>query len=319
VIRPVLTHPTTAVVGGTDLGRAAAFFGAMGALPYSAPDLSACAAGALYGLDRPLRQIVLRTPGSATTVRLVETPNAAPPFRALDTGAYGLDIFTRDLDVTMSGVRATGGHNITPLVPYGPERTIQPDAPDFLNQEVLFQGPDEITVYITDTTVSTNEWPTILHTEPRQINSEIVMLCWVVPDNDVERAFWENEAQLVVVGDGYPDNDAMVKLMYHPRPTPLRCVNLSDAASGTKMELMSYPEEETTQRPEWPLVGGFHGAHFEVADLDNTMTALPSASFGEVVVADDGEGERRAVTGVSPGGVRFELWETNAAQQDASA
>jgi hypothetical protein len=307
----VLTHPSAAVVGTTDLARTALFFGALGCVPLTAPDLTAAAAEALYGLSSAVRQTVLFTPGSDTTIRLVETPNAAPPFRALDRGAYGLDFFTRDLELTMRSVTAAGAHNLTALVPYGPERSITPDAPDFLNQEVLFQGPDEITIYVTDTTVSTNDWPTVLQQDPRRVNSEVVMLCWVVPDNDIERKFWEAEAGMAVVGDGFPDSDAMVDLMYHPRSTPLRCVNISDTGNGTKMELMSYPEEETTRRPEWPLAGGFHGAQFSVTDIHATIAQLPSATFGDIVAADQGSGPQLAVSATSPGGVRFELWETS--------
>lgn len=306
---PVLTHPTSAIVGTTDLAAAAQFFSALGCTPWLLPPLMGRAAQALYGLDGPTRQLAMRSPGSDTFIRLVETPHSAPPFRALDLGAYGLDFFTRDLALTMSAVERAGAHNITPLVPYGPERSITPHAEDFLNQEVLFQGPDEITVYVTDVTVSTNDWPTKLQDDGR-VNSEPVMLCWVVDDNDVERRFWESEAGLVVVGDGYPDSDAMIELMYHPRSTPLRCVNISDAAGGTKMELMSYPEESgLRRREEWPLRGGFHGAQFVVDDVRHAVTRLPSAAFGDVVEVATADGSVSAVTGISPGGARFELWE----------
>ncbi|WP_309105102.1 hypothetical protein [Microbacterium sp.] len=306
---PVLTHPTAAVVGTTDLAGAALFFSALGCVPWALPPLDRRSAYALYGLDDEARQLAMRSPRSETFIRLVETPHAAPPFRALDLGAYGLDFFTRDLALTMSAVERAGAHNITPLVPYGPERSITPDAEDFLNQEVLFQGPDEITVYITDVTVSTNHWPTMLAHDER-INSELVMLCWVVDDNDVERQFWESEAGLVVVGDGYPDSEAMIELMYHPRSTPLRCVNISDAAGGTKMELMSYPEESgLPRREEWPLRGGFHGAQFVVDDVEEAVRSLPSATFGDVVEVTTDAGTIAAVTGTSPGGARFELWE----------
>jgi hypothetical protein len=39
------------------------------------------------------------------------------------------------------------------------------------------------------------------------------------------------------------------------------------------------------------------------------MAALPSATFGTVITADDGGGARRAVAGKAPDGARFELWE----------
>lgn len=306
---PPLTPPTAAIVGTTDIPAAALFFSALGCVPWTLPSLGASAAKALYGLEHGARQLAMRTPGSENVIRIVETPHAAPDFHALDLGAYGLDFFTRELELTMASVERAGAHNITPLVPYGPERSLTPDTEDFVNQEVLFQGPDEITVYVTDINVSTNDWPTLLQRDGR-VNSELVMQCWIVDDNDEERRFWESEAGLTVVGDGYPDSDAMVELMHHPRSTPLRCVNLGDVDGGTKMELMSYPQERgLRRRPDWPLRGGFHGAQFTVDDVERTMKRLPSATFGELVHIETASSTVAAVTAVSPGGARFELWQ----------
>ncbi|GAB3597461.1 hypothetical protein [Microbacterium tumbae] len=308
---PVLTYPESAVVGATDLPAMALFLGALGMLPRPIREVDSDVARALYGLDAGTRELEMYTPGSDRRVRIVETPNAAIPFAPLVAAPYGLDFFSRDLDVTIGMVTAAGGHNFTELVGYGLEPSMHPDASGkSLNYEILFQGPDELTVYVTDVNKTDERYPTLLDDDPALVNSELVMLCWVTETPDREREFWEQEVGVDVVFDGYASNDGMVDLMYHPHPTLLRCINITDTERNTKIELMSYPDEEVEVQPVWPLRGGLFAGQFAVDDLSAAMAALPSATFGDVVEFSEGQTKLRAVTALSPSRVRFELRET---------
>lgn len=307
---PVLQYPEYAVVGATDVPAMALFFSAFGMVPLRSATIPAEATAALYGASGPATQVIMHTPGSNRRVRIVSTDQPALPFQPLVAGPYGLDYFSRDLDVTIGMVKAAGGHNFTPLVGYGAEPTRHPDAdPADKNYEILFQGPDELTVYVTDIDQSPKRYASLLDEDETLVNSELIMLCWVIGNTgDRERQFWEEEVGVDVVGDGYPDNADMVELMYHPRPTPTRCLNITDTGRNTKIEIMSYPEEEVATPPIWPLRGGLFAGGFSVPSVAAAIADLPSASFGEVVTfLDPDDGEITAVTGTSPAGVRFEL------------
>lgn len=307
---PVLQYPEYGIVGATDVAAMALFFSAFGMIPLRSSSIPAEATEALYGATGPATQVIMHTPGSNRRIRIVQTSNAALPFEPLVAGPYGLDYFSRDLDVTIGMVKAAGGHNFTPLVGYGSEPTKHPDAdPHDKNYEILFQGPDELTVYVTDINQTPRRYASLLDADDTMINSELIMLCWVIGNTgDLERKFWEEEVGVDVVGDGYPDNADMVELMYHPRPTPTRCLNITDTERNTKIEIMSYPEEEVKVPQNWPLRGGLFAGGFSVSSVEAAIADLPSATFGQVVTFNDpDEGMVTAVTGTSPSGVRFEL------------
>jgi hypothetical protein len=307
---PVLGHPEVTVIGTTDPYRMAACLAIFGAQPEPAPALSSAAAKELYGIDAPLEQLIVRTPGAQGAVRLVATPHAAEPFAPLVAGAYGIDYYTTDMELTLRLAAAAGATGFSEVVGYESEGSVDHDkVPDRLQYEARFLAPDEMSVFLTDVSTSAVAFPTVLTREPRRLHSELLMLCWVVEDGDVSRDFWGSEAGLDVVVDVFCGADEMAVLMAHPRSTPLRCVNVADPAKRRRMEFMSYPEETLTRRADWPLRGGLHAAGFPVDDLDRAMAALPSATFGTVITADDGGGARRAVAGKAPDGARFELWE----------
>ncbi|GAB3597470.1 hypothetical protein [Microbacterium tumbae] len=308
---PVLTYPETTIIGTTDVGRMAAFFSVFGAQPVRVSPIPRAAARVLYGIDAELSQIVLHEPGIDTTIRLIETPHSAPAFEPLKYGPYGIDYYTRDLALSMDILRAAGADRFSPLVGYGAEGN--------RNYELLFFGPDELGVFLTDTVATDQPWPTKLVDDPARTHSEVLMHVWVVKDAELERRFWTEEAGLLVVsgsdGDAWTNethqewNDEMQRLMYTPRNTPLHGINITDAGRHHKIELLDYPEETVTERPSWPLRGGFFAGAFYVDDLDQAKAGLPSATFSDTVVLDEGRGEKRAVTAMSPGCVRFELWE----------
>jgi catechol 2,3-dioxygenase-like lactoylglutathione lyase family enzyme len=309
----VLTYPETTIIGTTDLPRMANFLAIFGAQPERIPDLSAEAASALYGIEETLPQLILHEPNGTERIRLVQTPHAAPAFEPLVAGPYGIDYYTRDLELSLDMLRAAGARNFSPLVGYAGEPTIHgPNTSGDLTHELLFQGPDDLSIFLTDIRITSDSWPTKLTVEPHRTHSEVLMLCWVVSDAQAERRFWTEEVGMEIVGDGHPENDEMQKLMFTPRNTPLHCLNITDAGHHHKMELMSYPQETLGVRPDWPLRGGFHGGGFYVEDLEAAIAALPSATFGAIVEADEGDGLRRAVSAKSPDAVRFEIWERSA-------
>lgn len=306
---PVLTYPTSALVGSVDLGAQATFLSSFGMRPRRIVNIPAHAAAALYGLDGPTRRLEMVTPGSNRTIRIVETPHAAAPFRPLTAGPYGLDFFTTDPTTTMAMATAAGAHNATDYIEFGLEPSLHPEAADTpKSYENLFQGPDELTIYTTDIVKTVNHYPNLLDRDPELINSELIEICWVIQDMDSEQAFWEKEVGVDVVFECYAENAGMVELMHHPRPTLLRCINITDTERNTKIEFMSYPEETIDSLPTWPLRGGLFASVFWVPDLSIAIDALPSASFGSVVEYNDPQdGAVAAVSALSPGNVRFEI------------
>jgi hypothetical protein len=306
----VLTYPETTIIGATDIYKMVTFLSVFGAQPERLPNLTREAASALYGIDSELRHFVLHEPGGTETIRVIETPHEAPPFTPLVAGPYGIDYYSRDLELSIGMLKAAGATDFSPLVGYAGEPSIHgEDTSGKKTHELLLHGPDNLGIFLTDITITSAPWPTKLTTEPHRLHSEVLMLCWIISDKKGERRFWSEEVGMEIVGDGFPENDEMQKLMYHPRSTPLHCLNITDAGHHHKMELMSYPDETVGRRPDWPLLAGFHAGGFFVDNLEETTEALPSATFGDIVTVDAGSGPQRARTAASPDGVRFELWE----------
>lgn len=311
----MLEHPRVSVIGSTDLARTAAFFSVFGARPQRLPDVDADAAAALYGVEGAVEQWTMVTPGvDHHQLVLVATPHDAVPFAPLTAGAYGLDYFSTDIELTLRLLAGAGATDASPLVGYGPDPVQHDGDPArWRNYEARLLAPDDISIFVTDILRSEQSlYPTLLDDEPERLHSEMLQLCWVSDDIEADLAFWTGEAGLRLMGDGFPDSAEMARLMNHPRSTPLRDLALGAVGPTrfrTKIELMAYPEETVTRRPDWPLRGGLHAAGFLVDDLEQTMTDLHSASFGDVVEVDRGQGRQACVTATSPDQLRFELWE----------
>ncbi|MBS1694268.1 MAG: hypothetical protein JST91_18805 [Actinobacteria bacterium] len=303
--------PSSTVLGATDPAAMAAFLAVFGGQPRRVPPLSVVTSSSLYGIEAELDQVVVTEPRSGATIRIVGTPHPAPTFTPLVAGPYGIDYYTRDLELSQGMLRAVGGREFSPLVGYtGVPNAAGPQITGHITHELMLRGPDELAVFLTDVTATSRPWPTLLDVDPDRVHSELLQMCWVVDDMDAERAFWLEEVGWICVLDEVPDLDEMQTLMSTPGNSPLRCVHVTGAAGNHKIELMAYPAERVGARAHWPLRGGLHCVTFDVADLDATMAALPSAHFGIPLVADAGRGPQRVVTATSPGGcVRFELWE----------
>lgn len=307
-----LPAPEYAVIGATDVERMALFLASLGMHAGRRWEVDAVSAATLYGLSEATEVLEMASPFSSRRIRVVRSVNAAEPFAPLRSGPYGLDFFSRDIHTTVAMTRAAGGHNYTDLVPYGDEVELMGDKepgknapdPEKVNYEILFQGPDELTVYVTDTARSENQSSPVLAEHPDVINSELIMACWVIEQPDRERRFWEGQAGYQTLYDGFAGNEAMVELMYHPRPTPLRCNVITGSPKGTQIELMSYPEEQLTPQSTWPLRGGLFAVGMQVDRLEDAIAALGAVSFSPVATPGDGS---RMVTGTTPAGVRIEL------------
>ncbi len=308
----VLLAPQSTVLGATNPAATATFLAVFGGQPVRVPALDAASAYALYGVEAELSQIVIHEPRCDATIRIVQTPNAAPVFRPLMAGPYGVDYYTRDIQLSVAMLTEAGEKGFSPLIGYTGVPTGQgPEITGHITNEMMLRGPDELCVFLTDITRTSRPWPTLLSADLRRTHSELLQLCWVVADMETEKSFWVDEAGMICVLDEVPELDQMQALMFTPGNSPLRCVHVTDGPGRHKIELMSYPEEIVGRRPHWPLRAGLHSAGFVVDDLDVTRGLLPSARFGEVVTANIGVGPQRAVTATTPGGsMRFELWET---------
>ncbi|MEE6165656.1 MULTISPECIES: VOC family protein [unclassified Mycolicibacterium] len=311
MLNPILNAPSCTVIGSTDPERLVAFLSVFGGQPRRVPSLPAATARALYGVEQPLRQFIIDEPGFGSAIRIVETPHPAPQFAPLQAGPYGIDYYTRDIELSTGMLKSIGAQHFSPLVGY--TGTPSPEGPQItghVTHELLLIGPDELAIFLTDVNSTSRPWPTALNDAPRRTHSELLQACWVVTDMELDKAFWVEEAGLHCVLDEIPEVDEMQRLMFTPGNSPLRCVHVTEGIGGHKIEMMSYPEESVGRRPDWPLRGGLHASAFRVGDLDAACEKLPSAQFGPVARADLGSGMQRAVSATSPGsGVRFELWE----------
>lgn len=307
----VLPAPSTAVIGAQDMGAMAAFLGVFGGQPRRLPPLAPEAARQLYGIDTALDQLLIEEPGSAGTIRLVQTPNAPLPFLPLQEGPYGVDYYSRDLELSLSMLSAAGGNTTSRVVGYtGDPAFHSAEETGHITHELMMVGPEELRLFLTDVRRTTNPWPTLLSTDSARTHSELLQVVWVVCDIEAELAFWRDEIGMIVVLDEVPELDEMQDLMFTPRNSPLRCVHVTDAVGHHKIELLFYPDEKLMPHPHGGIRGGLHSVAFDVHDLDATMRLLPSATFGPVVTADQGRGSQRVVAGRSPSGsVQFELWE----------
>ncbi|MGE0007159.1 MAG: hypothetical protein AB7S92_16405 [Parvibaculaceae bacterium] len=295
---PGLTYPHHSIFGTTDFARLAGFFALFGYQPRKMAGLSKEAAGALYGLDAEAEQWLLRSPATDSPIRIVATPHKAEKAVPMQKGPYGIDIYSSDLKLTLSMVESAG-FRTTRIVPYEVE--------GWPRREARALGPEEFTVFLIESLEQ--RFPSVLDREYWRAHSQVHMLCWIVDRIDEERRFWTEEAGLTIMRDVLLDPQAMVDLMDHPRPVRFGAVQVADPDINRRMELMHFVDDQVPRRGDWPLKGGFHGGAFRVPDLEKAMARMTSAAFGKVVETGLGDVRHRVSTGVSPGGVRFELWQ----------
>lgn len=293
----MFSSPTGAVVGATNVAAMVRFFEVFGFTPSAESDLPARAARALYGVERTLEDILLTMAGSDRgTVRVVGPVKGALPADEYDTGAYAIDLYTRDLDASLDVVHAAGyDHGPVGHVELGP----------IVMDEAHVHGPDGLRLVLTE---SERPWTSRLDSDPSALHSEGNSLIWAVDSIAAALEFWRGLLGVTVPFDIPVAHPELTRCMgLSESEVPLRIAMVCDEAlAPMRMELLEFVGKRGRPRPAWPLYAGLHGPAFEVDDLTSARTVLSSAGadVGDVVEV----GARRGCSAMAPGGVRFEVW-----------
>ncbi|MCP3956433.1 MAG: hypothetical protein GY719_01130 [bacterium] len=293
----MLSSPSHVVIGCSDLEKTERFLRHFGFEGEAGPELSAETAAALYGLDGPARQRVLRTPGADFGwARLVATPHGAREAGPYDARPIAIDFYTRDIHRSIEISRSADAE-ICQLVEFslGPLEI----------QEVEVVGPDHLMVVF----IGVNKLrPSVLDRDPDRLHSEIHSVVFSVQSAEASLPFWTETAGLQTLIDAPIKGPIISELMGLPRPdVPVRFALMCDDDSNpARFELLEFYEDPGAAQPTWPLAAGLHAPAFDVDDLDAVMAGLTGAELGTVVEVE----QARAVSAVAPGGVRFEVWQT---------
>ncbi|MGO9178950.1 MAG: hypothetical protein ACLQBX_02050 [Candidatus Limnocylindrales bacterium] len=297
-----LGSPTHAIIGASDATAMAEYLARFGFTVRRTATLPAAAAEALYGLDAETREIELAAPGAAVGwLRVVEThlPAIAPlPY---GHGPALIDLYTRDIAVSMAEALAGGAHP-GPTVGYPVEGLGSV-------YEARALGPDHLPLGFV---MSDSRRSSLLDRDPGAMHSELHAYVWTVPSIDETVPFWRDEAGMTQLLDSLVDDPGISQFMELPRPgVSIRIVHLSDVeANPVRFELMEFPDDRGAQRPTLPLRPGLYAAAFQVGDLVAAQGAMSGAVYRPVVRLDTALHQRAvAVSGLAPGGVRFELWQ----------
>jgi len=297
----MLTSPSHAVIGCSDLGRMSSFLALFGFATTARATLPAAAARALYGLAGAAEEELLGVAGAERGgLRLVATPHPPHACAPLDSRPFAVDLYSTDIERS-AAIAADAGHPPGPIVTFqfGP-MTIR---------EAEIHGPDHVIVTLLE--LATRR-PSVLDADPQRLHSEVHSIVWSVREMDRWLPFWLEQAGLVKTTDATFDSAELgVLLGVGERTIRSRLAVMADAASRpARLEMIEFLGEDAAEHPDWPLHAGLHAPAFHVDDLEAAVAALSGASFGEVVVVDsDVHRGARAVTAVAPGDLRFELWE----------
>lgn len=285
-------------MGATNVAAMVRFFEVFGFGPTDEHALSARDVKALYGVERELEGVLLTMSGSDRgTVRIVGPVKGAPAAGEYDTGAYALDLYTRDVDASLGLVRAAGyDHGPVGHVELGP----------MVMEQVTVHGPDGLRLVLIETE---RRRPSLLDTESSALHSEGHSLIWAVDSIDAAIGFWRSLPGLTAPFDipvVHPEVNRFMELS--DSDVALRMAMVCDEdVSPMRMELLEFVGKPGRPREAWPLFAGLHGPTFQVEDLDAARAVLASAgaSVGDVVST----GGRRGCSALAPGGIRFEVWQ----------
>jgi hypothetical protein len=295
---PVLESPESTVVGAADVAAMTSFLGAFDFEETGTVQFPDAAARQLYGLERATHGIRLGVPGASSGgLQVIETPHAAHHRGPTDQGAHAIDLYTRDIEKSLRIAEAAGGR-VSTISSYkvGP----------LTLREAKVEGPDHLELVFLE--VDRRRSSRLDHLESA-LNSEVHSFVWIVSRIDDCLPFWRDEAGLISYLDVTMREPSIAEFMGLPRPdAPLRLAMTADAAGkSSRFELIEFPEDPGDVAPSWPLRGGLFAPAFRTANLVETTRLLPSARFTEPVEIVDGGKRVMAVSGVAPGGVRFEV------------
>jgi hypothetical protein len=230
----------------------------------------------------------------------VTTPEPGPARGPYDTGAQAVDLYTASADQSVEAA-ASAGLEVTgdATIALGP----------LVMRQVAVAAPDTTMLVCIE---ANRRRPSLLDEQPSHTHSEVHSVLWAVDSIDEALPFWRDEAGLVLGLDvpmrgpevaallGLPDEDASIRMAM-----------LSDqAVAPSRFELLEHVGRTGAQGSGRTLRGGLHGPLFVVDDVEQALSAMPSADFEEVVEAGSDPGLwRRAVHGTAPGDVQFVLGE----------
>jgi len=298
----MLTSPTHAIIGTTNIDRAATFLAAFGYSDRRDDVVSREAAAALYGLDNATRQATVRMPlggDGPGWIRLVETPLGPHHAGPYDYGPHAIDLYTRDIEQSVAAARAAGAA-CGPIVHY-------PVGPLQIG-EAKVVGPDHLVVVFIQVD---RRRPSLLDHPSAPLHSELHSAVWTVPAIDPVKAFWTEHAGLPQLLDATIASPEVAKFMGLSREdAPIRLLVMADRAQApARVELLEFPEDPGAQAPaDRPMRAGLYALGFTADDVEAAMAALHPVAWGATTDASVDGRRHRAVSGVAPGGVRIELW-----------
>ncbi len=300
----MLPSPIDVVVGASDMEAAAEFLTLFGFEKGPAGRLPDAAAKALYGVDAPVEELVMVMPGAPRgRVRLVSTPNPVRSFAPFDARPFAIDFFTADMEKSVA-LAAKGGYHASPIIDhnFGPV-TIR---------EVEVTGPDKLIVTLLQP--SAGRRPCILDDDPDRLHSEVHAFVWSDTDLDRHIGYWTDRG-LQTLMDVVMETPGLGALVGAPdEDVKLRLTVFADEpdARPIRVEFVEFVGKPSTPQPTLPLAAGLHAPAFEFEDLDAVVGTLAPAEIGEIVAVDTVvHPKTRAATVVTPGGHRFEIWETS--------
>jgi catechol 2,3-dioxygenase-like lactoylglutathione lyase family enzyme len=298
----MLSSPSHAVIGATNLEEAIEFFRLFGFEETQRTTLPETAAAALYGLNAEAQEAVLRVPGSRHGwTRLVETPQSERAAAPLDNRAFAIDLFSSNLEESIE-IASRGGFKAGSIAThqFGPVSI----------REMSIEGPDRLNLTLLEQEVGRR--PSVLDSAPGRLHSELHAFVWSVQAMDDKLSFWQDRGELETLTDAVLDSPQIGAVLGVPEKTvKLRLAVLADAQSApARLEMIEFLGEAAENQPNFPLCGGLHAPAFSVIDISATQNRLTEAEFGSVVdINTEVHPSARAVSGVAPGNLRFELWQ----------
>jgi hypothetical protein len=295
---PLLRSPDHVLLGSRDAERQAAFWVAMGFGVTRHSTIGPHLARS-YGVPEGGTEITLGVPGAAAGgIRIVETDQAEVTVGSWDRGPFAVDLYTRDMDRSLStAVEAGAVHKGRMVYEFGTMRL----------EEGKTTGPDGVRlVFISNST----RRPSVLDANPDRLHSEVHSIVNIVGSVDAFSTAWHGGAGLTILGDAVIASPGLADLMELPKVVSARMGLYCDAdvtpIRYEALEFIGLTDDDASELvPQWPLRPGQPLGVFVVDDFDATLLALDEGGFameGDVV-----EGGVRSAMGVDACGIRFEI------------
>lgn len=291
-------------LGSNDPVKTAAYLAVYGHSSFAAAELSSEAAGRLYGIASPVRQVVMRPNDLRGQIRIVETDRQARALAPFQTGIHGVDLYTSDIGLSRDIAIAAGGIASRPV-------TYAAGSFSVLESRVLSADQD-FAIFISE--VAPRPFPSALDQQPDRQFSDQVTIVVFVDEKDVpaETRFWTETAGLELFRkDMEFDDHDMKSLMDLPFTARMGAVQFCDREKRRRLELLFYKNMECPRPQVHGLMPGFHSIGFPVDNLDAAIASFSGLSFTEPCNVDFGKGATTAAAATSPAGIRFEIFEAD--------